>query len=242
MVKLIFVGGVWKPPKLTKFGLKSCPQGFGLAAPLKSRLSQKRVVSLAFTSHGCQIHLLIGGVTLLGKCYASLPSQPSCQGTFLYTCSGRRPRVAPLRAAYPYPVLTVHAAPCPIQITSGGSAVLCNFQMKQYFVSKFLHGIGQIGMNIWKHYFLYECCKKNPGKLAPLCFTPFKVFSSDFNRWNVLNWIWMVLLQTSVFLKRIKRIKDVWRGNLFWFDCYLHTFQTHPVQSVLNSLNFCVWN
>ena len=73
--------------------------------------------------------------------------------------------------------------------------------------------------------------KKNPGKLAPLCFTPFKVFSSDFNRWNVLNWIWMVLLQTSVFLKRIKRMKDVWRGNLFWFDCYLHTFQTHPVQS-----------
>ena len=65
--------------------------------------------------------------------------QPSCQGTFLYTCSGRRPRVAPPRAAYPYPVLTVHAAPCPIQITSGGSAVLCNFQMKQYLVSKFLH-------------------------------------------------------------------------------------------------------
>ena len=34
MVKLIFVGGVWKPPKLTKFGLKFCPQGFGLAAQL----------------------------------------------------------------------------------------------------------------------------------------------------------------------------------------------------------------
>ena len=109
----------------------------------------------------------LGGVTLLGKCYASLPSQPSCQGTFLYTCSGRRPRVAPLRAAYPYPVLTVHAAPCPIQITSGGSAVLCNFQMKQYFVSKFLHGIGQIGMNIGKHYFIYECCKKKSRKTRP---------------------------------------------------------------------------
>ena len=35
MVWLILVGGVWKPPKLTKFSLKFCPQGFGLAAPLK---------------------------------------------------------------------------------------------------------------------------------------------------------------------------------------------------------------
>ena len=31
VVQLILVGGVWKPPKLTKFGLKFCPQVFGLA-------------------------------------------------------------------------------------------------------------------------------------------------------------------------------------------------------------------
>ena len=32
VVQLILVGGVWKPPKLTKFGLISCLQGFGLRA------------------------------------------------------------------------------------------------------------------------------------------------------------------------------------------------------------------
>ena len=34
VVQLILVGGDWKPPKLTKFCLKFCPQGFGLAAEL----------------------------------------------------------------------------------------------------------------------------------------------------------------------------------------------------------------
>ena len=36
------VGGVWKPPKLTTFGLKSCPQGFELTAPLKHPGAAKR--------------------------------------------------------------------------------------------------------------------------------------------------------------------------------------------------------
>ena len=32
MVQLILVGVVWRPPKLTKFVLIFCPQGFGLVA------------------------------------------------------------------------------------------------------------------------------------------------------------------------------------------------------------------
>ena len=38
MVQITLVGGVWKPPKLTKFGLKSCPQGFGLGMGMQMRI------------------------------------------------------------------------------------------------------------------------------------------------------------------------------------------------------------